>query len=57
MAQGFAVVNADSRSDGTAELLSQSDSNDTYDVVQWAAGNVNSNWPHCDGRVARLGVS
>lgn len=56
VAQGFAVVNADLRgcghSEGTAKLLSQQESEDTYDVVQWAAAQ-----PWSDGRVAMLGVS
>lgn len=56
VAQGFAVVNADLRgcghSDGTAKLLSRQESADTYDVVQWAAGQ-----PWSDGRVVMLGVS
>jgi putative CocE/NonD family hydrolase len=54
--QGFAVVNADSRScghsDGSAELLSQQEVEDTYDVVQWIAGQ-----PWCEGNVVMLGVS
>jgi putative CocE/NonD family hydrolase len=56
VAQGFAVVNADLRgcghSEGTAQLFSQQESQDTYDVVQWAAGQ-----PWSDGRVVMLGVS
>ena len=54
--QGFAVVNADLRgcghSDGVAKLLSQQESEDVYDIVQWAAGQTFS-----DGRVVMLGVS
>ncbi len=54
--QGFAVVNADLRgcghSDGVAKLLSQQESEDVYDIVQWAAGQT---WS--DGRVVMLGVS
>jgi predicted acyl esterase len=42
VAQGCTVVNADMRgcghSDGTATLLSQQEIEDTYDVIQWAAG-------------------
>ena len=53
---GFAVVNADSRgcghSDGTGKLLSRQEAEDTYDLVQWIAGQ-----PWCDGRVVMLGVS
>ncbi|MFV0496273.1 CocE/NonD family hydrolase [Mycobacterium sp.] len=55
-AQGFVVVNADMRgcgtSDGTGRLLSRQEAEDTYDVVQWLAGQ---SW--CDGRVVMLGVS
>jgi uncharacterized protein len=55
-AQGFAVVNADSRgcgrSDGTGKLLSPQEAEDTYDLVQWIAGQ-----PWCDGNVLMLGVS
>jgi uncharacterized protein len=55
-AQGFTVVNADSRgcghSDGTGRLLSQQEAEDTYDLVQWIAGQ-----PWCDGNVVMLGVS
>jgi putative CocE/NonD family hydrolase len=55
-AQGFTVVNADSRgcghSDGTGKLLSHQEAEDTYDVVQWIAGQ-----PWCDGNVVMLGVS
>jgi uncharacterized protein len=55
-AQGFSVVNADSRgcghSDGTGKLLSQREAEDTYDLVQWIAGQL---W--CDGNVVMLGVS
>ena len=54
--QGFAVVNADLRgcghSNGAAKLLSQQESEDVYDVVEWAAGQT---WS--DGRVVMLGVS
>ncbi|AYE97247.1 hydrolase [Mycobacterium paragordonae] len=54
--QGFTVVNADSRgcghSDGTGKLLSRQEAEDTYDLVQWVAGQ-----PWCDGRVVMLGVS
>jgi hypothetical protein len=52
MTQGFTVVNADlrgsGRSDRTAELLLQQESKNTYDVMQWAAGQ-----PWSDGRVSR----
>ncbi|OBI23673.1 CocE/NonD family hydrolase [Mycobacterium sp. E2238] len=55
-AQGFVVVNADSRgcgrSDGTGHLLSRQEAEDTYDLVQWIAGQ-----PWSDGRVVMLGVS
>ncbi len=55
-AQGFTVVNADSRgcghSDGTGKLLSRQEAEDTYDLVQWIAGQ-----PWSDGRVVMLGVS
>ncbi len=54
--QGFTVVNSDSRgcghSDGTGSLLSRQEAEDTYDLVQWIAGQ-----PWCDGRVVMLGVS
>jgi uncharacterized protein len=56
VAQGFTVVNADLRgcghSEGTGKLLSQQESEDTYDVVQWAAGQ-----PWSDSRVVMIGVS
>ncbi len=55
-AQGFIVVNADSRgcghSDGVGKLLSRQEAEDTYDLVQWVAGQ-----PWSDGRVVMLGVS
>jgi len=55
-AQGFVVVNADSRgcghSDGTGNLLSRQEAEDTYDLVQWIAGQ---SWS--DGDVVMLGVS
>lgn len=55
-AHGFTVVNADSRgcghSDGTGELLSSQEAQDTYDLVQWIAGQ---RW--CDSNVVMLGVS
>lgn len=55
-AQGFVVVNADSRgcghSDGTGSLLSRQEAEDTYDLVEWLAGQ-----PWCDGDVVMLGVS
>jgi predicted acyl esterase len=55
-AQGFTVVNADSRgcghSDGTGKLLSRQEAEDTYDLVQWLA---DQSW--CDGNVVMLGVS
>jgi putative CocE/NonD family hydrolase len=55
-AHGFTVVNADSRgcghSDGTGQLLSTQEAQDTYDLVQWIAGQ---RW--CDGNVVMLGVS
>lgn len=55
-ARGFVVVNADSRgcghSEGTGRLLSRQEAEDTYDVVQWLAGQ-----PWSDGRVVMLGVS
>jgi uncharacterized protein len=53
---GFTVVNADARgcghSDGTGKLLSRQEAEDTYDLVQWIAGQ-----PWCDGNVVMLGVS
>jgi uncharacterized protein len=56
VAQGFAVVNADLRgcghSEGIGKLLSQQESEDIYDIVQWTADQ-----PWSDGRVAMLGVS
>lgn len=56
VAQGFAVVNADLRgcgtSDGTGQLLSRQEAEDTYDVIGWAAEQ-----PWSDGRVAMSGVS
>ncbi|OBI34825.1 CocE/NonD family hydrolase [Mycobacterium colombiense] len=55
-AQGFVVVNADSRgcghSDGTGNLLSRREAEDTYDLVQWIAAQ-----PWSDGNVVMLGVS
>lgn len=55
-AQGFVVVNANSRgcghSDGTGSLLSRQEAEDTYDLVQWIAGQ-----PWSDGNVVMLGVS
>lgn len=55
-ARGFIVVNADSRgcghSDGTGNLLSRREAEDTYDLVQWIAGQ-----PWSDGDVVMLGVS
>lgn len=55
-AQGFTVVNADSRgcgrSNGTGRLLSAREAEDTYDLVQWVADQ-----PWSDGRVVMLGVS
>jgi len=55
-AHGFTVVNADSRgcghSEGTGKLLSRQEAEDTYDLVQWIAGQ-----PWCDGNVVMLGVS
>lgn len=55
-AQGFVVVNADSRgcgrSDGTGDLLSHQEAEDTYDLVGWLA---DQSWS--DGRVVMLGVS
>ncbi|WP_068189318.1 CocE/NonD family hydrolase [Mycobacterium sp. UM_CSW] len=55
-ANGFTVVNADMRgcghSDGTGNLLSRQEAEDSYDLVQWIAGR-----PWCDGRVVMLGVS
>jgi predicted acyl esterase len=56
VAHGFTVVNADSRgcghSEGTGKLLSRQEAEDTYDLVQWIAGQ---SW--CDGNVVMLGVS
>lgn len=53
-AQGFVVVNADSRgcgrSEGTGNLLSHREAEDTYDLVQWIAGQ-----PWSDGNVVMLG--
>ncbi|QLL06284.1 CocE/NonD family hydrolase [Mycobacterium vicinigordonae] len=55
-AQGFVVVNADARgcgrSDGTGNLLSHQEAEDTYDLVQWLADQ-----PWSDGNVVMLGVS
>ena len=55
-AHGFTVVNADSRgcghSEGTGKLLSRQEAEDTYDLVQWIAGQ-----PWCDSNVVMLGVS
>ena len=55
-ARGFVVVNADARgcghSDGTGNLLSGQEAEDTYDLVQWIAGQ-----PWSDGNVVMLGVS
>ena len=56
VARGFTVINADLRgcghSQGTGKLLSPQESEDTYDVVQWAAAQ-----PWSDGRVVMIGVS
>ncbi|MEU6559335.1 CocE/NonD family hydrolase [Nocardia nova] len=53
---GFVVVEADLRgggaSEGVADPLSRQESEDVYDIVQWA-----SQQPWCDGRVVMLGVS
>ncbi|GAB3012817.1 CocE/NonD family hydrolase [Mycobacterium bourgelatii] len=53
---GFVVVNADlrgcGRSDGTGDLMSRQEAEDTYDLVQWAA---EQSWS--DGWVVMLGVS
>lgn len=55
-ARGFVVVNADlrgcGRSDGTGDLLSHQEAQDTYDLVQWVAEQ-----PWSDGRALMLGVS
>ena len=55
-AQGFAVVNADLRgcghSDGVGRLLSEQESQDVHDIVQWTAAQ-----PWSDGNVVMLGVS
>jgi putative CocE/NonD family hydrolase len=55
-AQGYAVVNCDLRgagtSDGVAELLSRQEGEDTYDMIEWAAGQ-----PWSNGKVGMLGVS
>ena len=54
--RGFAVVNADlrgcGRSEGVGKLLSQQESEDISDIVQWSGAQA---WS--DGRVAMLGVS
>ncbi|HEX4587861.1 MAG TPA: CocE/NonD family hydrolase [Mycobacterium sp.] len=56
VAKGFTVVNADlrgcGRSEGVARLLSDQESEDVHDIVQWSASQ-----PWCDGRVVMLGVS
>jgi uncharacterized protein len=53
---GFAVLNADLRgcghSDGVGQPFSRQESEDVYDIVEWAAAQ-----PWCDGRVVMLGVS
>jgi hypothetical protein len=56
VAHGFVVINADLRgsghSDGVGKLLSCEESQDVYDVVQWAGEQ-----PWSDGSVVMLGVS
>jgi uncharacterized protein len=55
-AQGFAVVNCDlrgsGRSDGVADLLSDQEGEDVYDLIEWAAAQ-----PWSTGAVGMLGVS
>jgi len=53
---GYAVVNVDLRgagkSEGLGELLSSTEAEDYYDVIEWAAAQ-----PWCSGRVGLDGVS
>jgi predicted acyl esterase len=55
-AHGFAVVNCDlrgsGRSDGVADLLSDQEGEDVYDLIEWAAAQ-----PWSTGAVGMLGVS
>jgi uncharacterized protein len=55
-AEGFAVVNCDlrgsGRSDGLADLLSDQEGEDVYDLIEWAAAQ-----PWSTGKVGVIGVS
>jgi putative CocE/NonD family hydrolase len=55
-AQGYAVINADTRggghSEGRGELLSDQEADDIAQVIEWAASQ-----PWSNGRVGMLGVS
>ncbi len=54
--KGYVVINADLRgagkSDGVGELLSEQESRDYYDLIEWAGTQ-----PWCSGRVGLDGVS
>jgi predicted acyl esterase len=56
VAQGYAVINADTRgagkSDGVGELMSDQEGEDIYDLIEWAAGQAWSS-----GSVGMLGIS
>ncbi|MEO7124244.1 MAG: CocE/NonD family hydrolase, partial [Lacisediminihabitans sp.] len=56
VAQGYAVINADTRgaghSEGTGDLLSDQEALDYYDLIEWAAAR-----PWSSGNVGLLGVS
>lgn len=56
VSHGYAVVNADERgagsSDGTGSLFTDSEAQDSYDLVQWAGSQ-----PWSNGNVGMLGVS
>jgi uncharacterized protein len=56
VAQGYAVINCDLRgagtSDGFAEILSEQEGKDFYDLIEWAAAQ-----PWSTGKIGLLGVS
>lgn len=56
VAQGYAVVNADTRggghSDGVGDLFSDQEAHDIYELIEWAAAQ-----PWSNGNVGMMGVS